>query len=327
MDPAQEQAEFKSLFERLIQSFAGQKVAIVTHNKADVDAYSSAFALHKFIPNSVMCSGEEMNEGAKKLSAKFNIIPIPLSSLLKTKETYAGVIVCDTSAHTLAPDVKSGGWKILGIIDHHRKDGKDMLGEIEIIDEQSPSAAEIIAGLLGHNIDSQSAFALSVGIIADGARFKSARKETFATLNRLMEICGTKYIELLEYAEPERTEESKTAILRAFKKIEYQYSEGYFIVKTETTSNEGDVAGLLSEVADVAFVARWKNEDKVTRVSARASKKVKIPLNEVMAEIGRKLGGAGGGHPKAAGVSVPTRTEETLQECVDLFIEKAHAIE
>ena len=63
-----------------------------------------------------------------------------------------------------------------------------MKGEFEIIDPESPSTAELIANLLEEkDIGAEAAFALSVGIIADGASFKSARANTFKTLGRLME--------------------------------------------------------------------------------------------------------------------------------------------
>jgi nanoRNase/pAp phosphatase (c-di-AMP/oligoRNAs hydrolase) len=50
---------------------------------------------------------------------------------------------------------------------------------------------------------------------------------------------------------------------------------------------------------------------------------VKVELNKVMAEVGKSLGGAGGGHPKAAGAAAKAHTDETLKKCVDVFIDMA----
>jgi nanoRNase/pAp phosphatase (c-di-AMP/oligoRNAs hydrolase) len=196
-----------------------------------------------------------------------------------------------------------------------------MTGELEIIDPESPSAAEMIANLVDEkDIGKEAAFALCVGIIADGARFKSARAATFTTLGRLMEKSGARYHELLDYAEPAPKDETKIALLSAMKRVEFIYAAGYVIATSEVGSNESDAASLITEAADVAFVAKWKDREKETRISARAAKTVKVPLNEVMDHVGKALGGAGGGHNKAAGASAKAHVKETLKECVDTFI-------
>lgn len=291
-----------------------RKLAIVTHNKADADAISSAYALSKFFPGSVICTSEEMSEGAKLLCARIGIEATELARL--DKKEWDGIIVVDTSAYTLVPTAR--GWPVLCIVDHHRAEGRDMKGEFEIIDENSPSAAEIVANML-EEIDEKAAFALAVGIIADGARFKSARAETFAVLHRLMKICRAEYPDLLTYAEPEPRQEAKIAMLSGMRKLQYEYASGYIIATTEVSSNESDAASVITEAADVAFVAKWKDREKETRISARARKSVKVPLNLVMAEAGKSSGGAGGGHPKAAGAAMKVHTEEALRKCVETF--------
>ncbi|MBI5046858.1 DHH family phosphoesterase [Candidatus Micrarchaeota archaeon] len=309
-------------FKKFLSLYGKKKLAIATHNRADVDAISSAYALSTIFPKSIVCTREEMTQGAQKLVEKLGIKTTPLQEL-KQKE-FDGLVVTDTSAYTLLPDAKE--WKISCIIDHHRKDGKDMQAEVEIIDEQSPSAAEIVAGLIegaALEMNKKAAFGLSVGIIADGARFKSARANTFETLAKLMKIAGAEYTEILSYAEPDKEEEAKVAILKAMRNVETTYASGYVIATTETDSNESDAASLITEAADVCFVAKWKNEEKETRISARARGSVRVPLNTVMAKVGKELGGAGGGHPKAAGAALKVHTKEALKRCVEVFIENA----
>ncbi len=305
-------------FRRFLEKHSGKKIAIATHNRADVDALSSAYALSKAIPGSVVCTSEEMNEGARMLAQRLGIEVLPMESL--RKEDFEGLVVTDTSAYTLVPLAR--GWRILAIIDHHRSDGKDMQGELEIIETDSPSAAEIVASIVPE-IDKDAAFALCVGIIADGARFKSARANTFETLARLMRIAGAEYPDLLSYAEPEPKEDSKIAVLSAMRRLEYVYAAGYVVATTEVGSNESEAASLISEAADVAFVAKWKDKEQETRISARARKGVKVPLNVVMGQVAKMLGGAGGGHPKAAGGALKAHTQEVLKMCVDTFISVA----
>jgi nanoRNase/pAp phosphatase (c-di-AMP/oligoRNAs hydrolase) len=307
-------------FQEFLSRYGGRRVAIATHNRADTDGIASAFALSRALPGSVICTDEEMNEGAGMLAQKLGIQTVPLASL--DKSDFVGLVVVDTSAFTLIPNAK--GWKLLCVIDHHRPDGRDMSGEFEIIEPESPSASEIVAGLVPASaIERKEAFALSVGIIADGARFKSARAGTFDTLARLMRICGAEYRELLEIAEPDPKPEAKIAMLTAMKRVEFVYAGGYLVATSEVGSNESDAASLIADAADVCFVAKWKDSENATRISARARKSVAVPLNEVMAEVAGLLGGAGGGHAKAAGASLKVHTDEALKTCVEVFISRA----
>lgn len=310
--------EPRDVFQRFLSSYKGKKIAIAMHSRADADALASAFAISKTLPDSVICTSEEMGEGARMLTEKLGITAEDIAEL--DKKMFQGLVVVDTSAYTLLPEAK--GWKLLCIIDHHRSEGRDMKGEFEILDPESPSAAEIVAGLLP-SIDKDVAFALCTGIIADGARFKSARANTFTTLGKLMDIAKTDYHELLEIAEPEPSQEAKIAILTAMKRIDFIYAAGYVIATSEVGSKESDAASLIVEAADVAFVANWKNETKETRISARAGKSVKVQLNKVMSEVADALGGAGGGHAKAAGASLKARSQESLKKCVETFISMA----
>jgi nanoRNase/pAp phosphatase (c-di-AMP/oligoRNAs hydrolase) len=308
------------VFRDFISRYGGRKVAIATHNRADTDAIASAFCLSRAIAGSVICTDEEPNEGAKILSEKLGIRTVPLASL--DKNGFEGLVVVDTSAYTLIPNAR--GWKLLCVIDHHRPDGRDMKGEFEIIEPASPSASEIVANIVPPQaIEAKEAFALAVGIIADAARFKSAREGTFATLARLMRICGADYSELLAIAEPEHKAEARIAMLTAMKRVEFVYAAGCMIATTEVGSNESDAASLIAEAADVCFVAKWKDAEQETRISARAGKGVKVPLNEVMAEVAAELGGAGGGHPKAAGAALKAHTAESLRTCVEVFVSMA----
>jgi nanoRNase/pAp phosphatase (c-di-AMP/oligoRNAs hydrolase) len=303
------------VFESFLKKHKHSKIAIATHTRADVDALASAFALGQVLPQSIVCTEEEMTEGAKALAKRLGISTKTLSCL--NPKDFDGLAVVDTSAYTLLPQAR--GWELLLIIDHHRAEGRDMKGEFEIIEPESPSTAEIIAGIAPH-VGKDAAFALCVGIIADAARFKSARVNTFETLARLMRIADAEYSELLALAEPDPKDEAKIAILSAMKRMEFVYAGGYLIATSEVGSNESDAASLISEAADVAFIAKWKDREKETRISARARKSVTVPLNEVMSEVGRELGGAGGGHAKAAGAALKAHTDEALRTCVEVFV-------
>jgi len=310
-----EKSEALGIFQEFLGSHGKKKLVITTHGKADVDGLASAFAMSKMLPDSIIAISDVLNEGATQLAEKLGIE----TKLLKfiDKKDYDGMVLVDTSSSTLIPEAKD--WDLLLIIDHHQDQGRDLTAEFTIIDSESPSTAEIIAPFL-EEVPHDVAFALSVAIIADGARFKSARANSFRTLADLMDKSGAEYKEMLAIAEPEMKAEAKIAILKAFSRVQTVFAGGYIIATSEVGSNESDSAALISEAADVAFVASWKDKEQESRISARARKHVHIPLNEVLAQVGKELGGAGGGHAKAAGASVKAHTDEVLQTCIDVFI-------
>ncbi|NYZ76860.1 DHH family phosphoesterase [Candidatus Micrarchaeota archaeon] len=309
----------REIFEKFIAAFRGKKLVIATHRKADADGIASAYALSTLFPGSVIAVPDELDEGAKKLAEKIGIGVKTLGRLKKT--SFDGMAVVDTSAYTMIKDAAE--WKLVLIIDHHEAEGSDMKAEYMIIEPDSPSTAEMVAGLIGAGkTDGKTAFALSVGIIADTARFRSSSAGTFETLAGLMGICKTPYVELLDYAEPELSSSAKIAVMKALQRVQFIWHADYVIATTETGSNESDAASLIADIADAAFVASWKNKERETRISARASKKLPVGLNEVMKEVGLAFGGKGGGHKKAAGASAKEHPEAVLKKCVDVLITK-----
>jgi len=301
------------IFAKFFSEFSQARIVVTSHRKTDVDGLACAFALNKILPNSIIAT-DELDDSAKQLAEKLGIKTVPLSSL--NKKEFAGLVVVDTASYTLLEPARE--WNILLVIDHHHAEGRDMKAGAFIIDEHSPSTAEIVAGLVPE-VSKEVAFALAAAIVSDTARFKSSTAGTFSQLGDLMNKSGAEYKELLEIAEPEHRPDVKVAILKAFQRVSFSYVGGIVIATSEVGANESDAAQLISEAADVAFVASWKDREQETRISARARKSVAIPLNEVLKEVGVSLGGNGGGHPKAAGASVKAHTNEALAKCVEVL--------
>ncbi len=313
----------RELFEKFVSEFRGKKIVIATHRKADADGIASAYALASVFPESVIAVPDEMDEGAEKLAEKLGIEVKVIGELKKSD--FEGMAVVDTSAYSMIKDARD--WKVVLIIDHHEAEGTDMSADYIIIEPDAPSTSEIVAELIGfENIDEKIAFALSVAIIADTARFKSSGADTFEVLGKLMKICKTPYVELLEYAEPELSSTAKVAVMKALQRVQFVWHADYVIATSEVGSNESDSASLIAEIADAAFVASWKNQERETRISARASKRLPVGLNEVMKEVGEAFGGKGGGHKKAAGASAKEHPEAVLKKCVDVLIMKLEEV-
>jgi len=311
--------ENKRRFLEFLKKYKGKKLVIATHRKADIDSLVSAYALSRALPESVIAVPDELDEGAMKIAGKLGITTSVLGKL--RKPSFDGLVVVDTSSYTMLRDAKE--WKIVLVIDHHEKEGTDMEAEFMIIEAETPSTSEMIADFIGEeNIDEKLAFAFSAAIISDTARFRSSSAETFEALAKLMKKCGTPYVELLGYGEPELSSTAKIAVMKALQRLEFVWHADYVIATSETGSNESDSASLIAEVADAAFVASWKNRERETRISARASKRLPVGLNEVMKEVGEAFEGKGGGHKKAAGAVAKEHPEAVLKKCVEVLIRK-----
>jgi len=114
------------------------------------------------------------------------------------------------------------------------------------------------------------------------------------------------------------------AMLKGLQRVRFFEVGSYLVATTEIGSMGSDVASLLADAAHVAFAADFKEKENETRVSARACKEFPFPLNEIMAKAAKSLGGAGGGHEKAAGCSVPgNKVKELLERCVETVRECA----
>lgn len=309
--------EEREKFLSFLEKYKDSKLVITAHSNFDLDALCSCIAMKSVLPNAVMACPDKMDAPAKAFAEKLGLRLEELGKL--NKEGFEGLVAVDCATSVLLEEAKE--WDIKLIVDHHHKSENALSAETLIVDEDAPSTAEMLGELLPE-VSAEVAFALGIAIISDTARFKSARAHTFEVLANMVRLSGKGYPEMLGDAEPELDLENKLTVLEAFKNMRIQMHGGYAVVTSVVPAHESLVSSSLSEFADVAFVAKWKDEVKESRVSSRARKHVPIMLNEVMKEVAEELGGGGGGHPKAAGCSSKARPGETLDKCMEIFIRK-----
>lgn len=310
-------------FPGFVQKYKNAKIAIGIHRNADLDALTSAYALSTIFPNSVILTPDEMNRPSRDFAKEFGISVLEFRKA--KKEQFDGLLIVDSASYAMIGEAK--GWKTLCLIDHHQKaPGEDRINaELEIVDRASPSTAQIVSSILPQ-MNEKAAFALAIGIVSDTARFKGGNPQAFEQLAKLLKISGRSYAEILGYAEPELQADEKVEILSAFRKAEVVTYKNFVIATTIVSSSEGDASSSLSEFADVAFAASWRNREKETRVSARARKHIPIKLNEVMGKIGAQFLATGGGHAKAAGANAKEKPEKVLAACVEAVKDALDAV-
>jgi len=309
-----------SVFSSFIKKYKDSKLVLSTHRHPDVDGIASMYALSKFLPNYTFAlqdnPGEDVFPLIEKLGMKYEF----LRDL--NKKHYDGLVVLDCHSYSLLRDAK--GWEIKLIIDHHENESKTMNAEFEIVVPDSPSNVENMYELFDINkIDKLTAYALSVGIISDTARFKSSTASTFKKLSKLIEISKSTYAELFRCAYPQEPIPKREAVLLALQRVEYLEYKSNLIATSYIGTGESTTATLLSDIADYVFIASEKKYE--TRISARAGEHASIPVNEVVFSVAGRLNGTGGGHAKAAGCSAKVDYKETLRTCISVlkeFIDK-----
>ncbi|MFH1221522.1 MAG: DHHA1 domain-containing protein [Candidatus Micrarchaeota archaeon] len=312
----------KEKLPELLARLRDKKLVLTTHRKADTDGITCLYALKELLPTAVVALTQEKDEGARQLMEHLHFEAKNIDDLKPAD--YDGLVVVDTSSTVLVPAAPK--WKVLLVIDHHQAQGRDIIGEYNVIDSKAVATAEILGRQLGGKLSQKAAFALACGIVFDSARFKSARKETFAVLAKLMRKAKTSYDVIRSFAEPEKTRSERLAILNGFQRVELYEIGPYMVVTSNVGSNGSDVASALAEAAHAAFVADWKEDLKETRLSARAAREFPLQLNEICAAAAKQLGGNGGGHAKAAGLSVKgKKPDEVLKACIEATTEFARS--
>ncbi|MEM2947909.1 MAG: DHHA1 domain-containing protein [Candidatus Anstonellales archaeon] len=300
------------IFSSFYSKYKNSKLVIATHENADMDALASAYVLKKYFPNSQIAVPKKIAYDAENFAKKFHIKFEWFEKL--NPKNFDGLIAVDTSSKTLLPSEK---WKVLLIIDHHKGE-PDFNSEYKIIDENAGATSQIVAEILP-TMDAETSFVLAAGILSDTARFKRGDLRIFETFTKLLKQSKKTYDEVYELGEPEKPKDAKKAVLTALQRLEFLELGGYIVALSHVGTKESISAALLSEIADISFVASYKEDEKIVRISARARNHVKVRLNEVMKEVGTAIGGDGGGHEKAAGAQGKASEQEALKKCVEIL--------
>jgi nanoRNase/pAp phosphatase (c-di-AMP/oligoRNAs hydrolase) len=223
---------------------------------------------------------------------------------LKLRETKASLIVVDH---------------------HHPHPDTAKLAPLMILDESAAAAAEVVYRLYNASklkLEAVEATALLAAIFVETKHFLLANISTFNVAAELVEA-GAEPRRLAEILSTPMTRPERIARLRAATRVQVTIV-GYWIVATSQLGayQSSAARALLSLGADVAFVAGTiktnvrvnmrSTETFYNRTGVHLARDLAIPL-------GQKLGGTGGGHPTAAGLSSPGPVEHVLEECIALL--------
>ncbi len=324
---------FKELIQALEQHQASF-VLLLCHRSADADAICSAYALQgllkRFLPDVVVEIGcpQGVNKPAKQL---FEHLPITVN--LKPNIDSAEVIVLlDMNTVEQLDEVadiikKSPAPKI--IIDHHAPSPETMqICKVCMVDEKAAANCELIYRLFsqaGVEPNLNEAKALFVGIAFDTRHFALANSPTFEILAKLVATGIDPQPTLALFAMPIDPSE-RMAKLKACKRAKIVKVEGWIIALSHVSAYQAPAAKSLVDLGAHMSAVAGKKNGKVElslRCTRQFNELAGVHLGvDIAAPLGEFLGGVGGGHAMASGVSGKGEINDALKQCLVLLKQK-----
>ncbi len=285
-----------------------KNVLILTHHNADIDAVASTLALHvglkKIGIETDYGTAESIGKPTHRLAAGFNFIIDPDCS------KYDTVLLVETSVPEQLASVKNLRAEI--IIDHHPPGKLVPKAKAIWIDEAQKSASQMVYFLmkeLGVEVDRQMATFIAAGVVADTAHLRLAGLPEFEVLVELLRS-GARFNEVLKLIETPVDKSENIAVLLAASRMELWKFGDLVLAFSRVKSFEAAAARSLVKMgADIAVVVAEKENE--IRISSRARpwiEKAGIDLSKIFKEVGRLIGGSGGGHALAGSANGYNKT-------------------
>jgi nanoRNase/pAp phosphatase (c-di-AMP/oligoRNAs hydrolase) len=264
------------MLRQVIELLGGaKKVAIVTHRRADADAFACAKVLQLVLERlgvtvvAVVCPEGPQLEGCTR-------------ELPSDVDLY---MLADVASLSQVPPLRGRYFKI----DHHHV-GDDIPGIVV----QRPSCTEIalkLAEEAGVELTPEVAKLAVLGIYADTVRLKRADAETLKLLAKLLEKTGGTLGDLIREEEKAEEPQRVVALLKGMKRLEAYRSSLGVICTSHVGAYEADVASLLLSIGcSIALVASRKEDGVHVVMRSRGFD---------VATLAKSLG-TGGGHKEAA---------------------------
>ncbi len=320
---------FKQLIS-LIEETNASFVLLLCHRSADADAICGAYGLQgllkRFLPNVVTEIGcpQGINKPSKtileNMSITVNMKPNIESAEVIMLLDMNSIEQLDEVAETIR---KSPAPKI--IIDHHAPSPETtQICKVCIIDDKAAANCEIIHHLYKEaevTPSQNEAKALFVGIAFDTRHFALANSPTFGIVADLVAQGIDAQKTLAEFSLPIEPSE-RMAKLKACKRAKIVKIEDWIIALSHVSAYQAPAAKSLVDLGAHMSAVAGKKKGKV-EISLRSTRQFNegtgIHLGvDIATPLGEYLGGVGGGHAMAAGVSGKGEVQDALKQCLKL---------
>jgi nanoRNase/pAp phosphatase (c-di-AMP/oligoRNAs hydrolase) len=322
--------ELKGLLEGTGASF----VLLLCHRSADADAICSAYALQgllkRFFPNMVVEIGcpAGINKPSKQI-----LDHLPITVNLKPNiDSAEAIVLLDMNTVEQIDEAAEAVKKSLApkiIIDHHAPSQETLQTcKVCIVDDKAAANCELIYRLFNEakvKPRLAEAKALLVGIAFDTRHFALGNAQTFQIVAKLTKKGIDVQATLAQFAAPIDPSE-RVAKLKACKRAKILKVEGWIIALSHVSAYQAPAAKSLVDLGAHMSAVAGKKNGKV-ELSLRSTRQFHelagVHLGtDVAAPLGEFLGGVGGGHAMAAGVSGKGEIDAALKQCLVLVKQK-----
>lgn len=307
------------MFSNLEEVFKGNKVGIITHRLADVDAFCSSFVLNCFfkeknVPKTNLFFPEGLDSVAENLRKFFSI------ELSKPEDfqTFDLIIVVDTGSPKLLGDyyylVKNSSCKKI-LIDHHplTEESKQFYTHY-YVDPESSSACEIILSLLlnlGFTFTSLTSNLLLLGILFDTKHLVLANERTIKNVSFLIDK-GAKLKWSQDFLLQKKDKSETIAKIKSLSRLNLYELNDFLLGIVKIGSFHASVAKFLVDVGcDIVLAYGF---DGVIKGSLRCSdtlcKNNDFSLSTLAENLAKKFNGTGGGHKCASSFNLNCDNEQ-----------------
>lgn len=312
-----------------------ESTLILAHRNADFDGVASAIVTRYLLHSNTIHIGipEGIARPVKDFLTKigqghivdlFRIYESP-NDLPCTE--YETVIILDTSSVSQLEDFTKllFSCKEIIVIDHHVTHEGFPERSIIISDPSATATTEIILREYIDTIPKLPEWLVCLclaAIIVDSRKFSRAGYSTFEVVHKLVNSLRTvKYENIVQALQQREFRfDEKMARIKGMLRLEaYRYGDK-IVCLSHVSAHEASLARLLLEAGcDTVIIV--SEHDKEFRIIAR-TKEDNLSMAELCARVASRLGGQGGGHPKAGAAAIKASKESKLgirrimRECI-----------
>ena len=309
-------------------------VLILGHQNSDPDAVCSAYAfslLAKRINHKVRVIFTSPG-GVSKLSKQILSSIVPLSIVESPNlDDFSLVVTVDTNTLQQLGELREAvqnSSKPIVMIDHHAPHSENARSAMLIIcDEKATSTCEIILAMLTKmhiKPNRRVSQALLTGILVETGHLVIGTRKTYAAAYKLIRA-GADPEEAVDLTRQVMDESERIARVKTAQRLRFEMIDRWLVATSFVGSYHASAArGLIALGAHLSIVAGKRNDDLTVsfRCTREFAQESGLHLGtDVASEIGRQMGGMGGGHATAAGANVRGEPTEALKRSIRIIRE------
>lgn len=309
-------------------------VLILGHQNSDPDAVCSAYAfsvLARRINHKIRTSFCSPG-GVSKLSKQILSTAVPLSIDEKPNlDDFSLIVTVDTNTLQQLGELREAvqhSSKPIVMIDHHAPHAENAkAATIIICEENATSTCEITLAMFTRmhiKPDRRVSQALLIGILVETGHLAIGTRKTYAAACKLMST-GANPEEAVALTRQVMEESERIARVKSAQRLRLERINRWLIATSLVGSYHASAArGLIALGAHLAIVAGKRNDDLTVsfRCTREFVQESGVHLGtDLASEIGRQMGGMGGGHATAAGANVKGEPNEALKRSIRILRE------